>query len=69
MIVLLYCEAHARPGGAENGPLFRVDSELSCPVLVAQHMSASSGFVRLVGGVGKPEACPCRPQGLAAERI
>ena len=23
MIVLLYCEAHARPGGAENGPLFR----------------------------------------------
>jgi hypothetical protein len=23
MIVRLYCEAHARPGGAENGSLFR----------------------------------------------
>jgi hypothetical protein len=26
-------------------------------------------FCSPVGGVGKPEACPCRPQGLAAERI
>jgi hypothetical protein len=26
-------------------------------------------FCSPVGGVGKPEACPCRPQGFAAERI
>jgi hypothetical protein len=25
-------------------------------------------FCSPVGGVGKPEACPCRPQGFAAER-
>jgi hypothetical protein len=26
-------------------------------------------FCSAVGGVGKPEACPCRPQRFAAERI
>ena len=58
-----------RSGSSAINSTFSVDSELSCPVLVAHHLSASSGFVLPVGGVGKPEACPCRPQGRAAERI
>jgi hypothetical protein len=32
-------------------------------------MSASSAFVLLWAGWASPEACPCRPQGFAAERI
>jgi hypothetical protein len=39
-----------------GGATVYVDSELSCPVLAAHHMSASSAFVLLVGEVGKPEA-------------
>jgi hypothetical protein len=40
-----------------------VDSELSCPVLVAHQMSASSGFVLPCGTVGKADALSTFPRG------
>ena len=40
----------------------RVDSELSCPVLVAHQMSASSGSVLPRGSVGKADALSTFPQ-------
>ncbi len=43
-----------------------VDSELSCPVLIAHQMSAAS-VCSPVGGVGKLQVCSCRPQRRAAE--
>jgi hypothetical protein len=40
-----------------------VDSELSCPVLVAHQMSASSRFVLPCGTVGKTDALSTFPRG------
>ena len=67
------CYGMNRTGGGSPAnkllaALNSVDSELSCSVLVAQHMSASSAFVLPVGLWATRRRCPHFHR-LAAERI
>jgi hypothetical protein len=45
MIVRLYCEAHARPGGRENGPLFRFANAISA-IALGERTPFKPGVVR-----------------------
>jgi hypothetical protein len=49
MIVLLYRESHARPGGAENGPLFRFANAVG-QLALGERDPFTPGSVRLNSG-------------------
>jgi hypothetical protein len=56
-------------GELVRAPVFDVDSELSCPVLVAHQMSATSGFVLPRGRGGQAGGLSMPSTRRAAERI
>jgi hypothetical protein len=63
MIVRLYCEAHARPGGKENGPLFRFANAVG-ELALGKREPFSPGAVR--GEFRRMKPRVRRPPGLRA---